>query len=137
MRVQKKGIVVAAACLFAALVLSGCGSGNSALNPKFQPQVSNLPDNFQFQTTGVKDVTETLHYTWQNSGTAASINQACAITAGTAVLTLRDATGNTVYTEDLKANGTFTSITGTTGGWSIDVKLTKVNGTLNFRVQMM
>lgn len=121
----------------ALLVTAACGSGNSALNPAFQPQVANQTDNFQFQATGVKNVTQTLHYTWQNSGTSASINQACAITAGTAVITLLDANGNAVYSADLKANGTFTSLQGTAGAWSINVVLTNVNGTLNFRVQKM
>jgi hypothetical protein len=114
---------------------AACGGGNSALNPAFQPQVANQTDNFQFQTTGVKNVTQTLHYTWQNSGTVASINQACAITSGTAVITLRDANGNAVYSADLKANGTFTSLQGTAGAWTIDVVLNNLNGTLNFRVQ--
>jgi hypothetical protein len=119
------------------LALAACGGGNSALNPAFQPQVANLPDNFQFQTTGVTNVTQTLHYTWQNSGTAASVNQACAITSGTAFVTLRDPNGNARYSADLKANGTFTSVVGTSGAWTIDVVLTNLSGTLNFRVQKM
>jgi len=130
-------ITLSAVCLLLTLTLVGCGSGNSALNPKFQPQVSNQPDNFQFQTTGVSKVTQTLHYTWKNSGASASINQACAITAGTAAVTLRDSTNAVMYSGDLKANGTFASSAGVTGDWSIDVVLTNVNGTLNFRVQKL
>lgn len=133
---QKRATIVLVACVACSL-LTGCGAGNSALNPKFQPQVSNKPDNFQFQTTGIQNVTQTLHYSWQNSGAAASINQACAITSGTALLTVRDSNGIEVYSGDLKANGTFTSVTGASGAWSIDVVLTKVNGTLNFRVQKL
>ena len=135
----RRGLAVACAACMAILLLltAACGGGTNALNPAFQPQVTNQTDNFQFQTTGVTNVTQTLHYTWQNSGTAASTNQACAITSGTAVITLRDANGNAVYSADLKANGTFTSLQGTAGAWSIDVVLTNVNGTLNFRVQKM
>jgi hypothetical protein len=66
---------------------------------------------------------------------AASINQACAITSGTATITLRDANGMAVYSADLKANGTFTSLQGTPGAWTIDVALNSLNGTLNFRAQ--
>lgn len=124
-------------CLFLTLTLAGCGGGNSALNPKFQPQVSNQPDNFQFQTTGVSKVTQTLRYTWKNSGASASINQACAITAGTAVIKLRDSTNALMYSGDLKANGTFASNAGVTGDWSIEIVLTNVSGTLNFRVQKL
>lgn len=138
MNVQRSLAVGGAACVAILLLLTAaCGGGNNALNPAFQPQVANQADNFQLQATGVKNVTQTLHYMWQNSGTAASINQACAITSGTAVITLRDANSNAVYSADLKANGTFTSLQGTAGAWSIDVALTNVNGSLNFRVQKM
>ncbi len=116
-------------------LLGGCGGGNSALNPQFQPQVNNATDNFQFQTTGITHITQTLTYTWQNTGTRASINQACSISAGTATVLVRDAGGALVYSADLAANGTFTSTAGTTGNWTIVVNLSGVSGTLNFRVQ--
>lgn len=122
--------------LLLALCVAGCGgSSNSALDPAFQPEVANTTDNFQFQTTGVSNVTQTLRYTWVNTGIRATINQACAITAGTAILNVRDAAGATVYSGDLRANGTFTSVAGQTGNWQIEVVLNNVSGTLNFRVQ--
>jgi hypothetical protein len=119
------------------VVLSACGDSKSALDPKFQPQVGNQPDSFQFQTTGITNVTQTLHYVWQNNGIAATINQACSVTGGMATITLKDASGWAVYSADLRANGTFPSTTGTSGAWTIDVVLTNVSGTLNFRVQKM
>jgi len=119
------------------LSLGACGGGN-ALNPQFQPQVANLPDSFQFQSTGVTGVTQNLHYAWQTTGTAASINQASTLTAGTATLTISDVNGKVVYTGNLASNGTFTSATGAgPGTWSIDVALNNYSGTLNFRVQKM
>lgn len=130
-------VLVNAFLLLAVAAVSGC-AGSTALNPQFQPQVSNLADNFQFQATGVTNVTQTLQYTWQDSGTAASINQACSITAGTATLTLLDANGTQVYSASLANNGTFqTSPAGVSGGWTIKIVLTGVSGTLNFRVQKM
>ena len=127
-------VIIASFILFAATV-AGCGGG-SALNPQFQPQVTNQTDNFQFQTTGITKITQTLNYTWQNSGTLANINQACAITAGTATLTLKDANGTQVYSASLSANGTFpTSPAGISGGWTITIALNNVSGTLNFRAQ--
>lgn len=127
------------AATFAVLVgftLSGCGGGtNSALNPQFQPQVANQPDNFQFQSTGVTGVTQTLTYTWQNSGTSASIDQATTVTTGQAVLALRDNNGIQVYSADLMNNGTFSAATGQTGNWTVVLTLTNYGGTLNFRVQ--
>lgn len=100
-------------CLLLALA-AGCG-GESALNPAFQPQISNLTDNFQFQATGVTNVTQTLQYSWQNTGTTANVNQATVLTAGSATLTIRDAAGTQVYTRNLADNGTFATNAGTTG----------------------
>jgi hypothetical protein len=119
-----------------ALCLAGCGgSSNSALNPAFQPEVANNTDNFQFQSTGVTNVTQTLRYTWVNTGIRATIDQACAITAGTAVVNVRDSQGAMVYSAGLQNNGSFTSVAGQTGNWQIEVVLSGVSGTLNFRVQ--
>lgn len=119
--------------------LAGCGSStNSALNQQFQPQVTNAQDNFGFQSTGVTRVTQSLHYAWQTTGTAASINQATTVTAGTATVTISDVNGKVVYTGNLASNGTFTSAAGAgPGTWSIDVALNSYSGTLNFRVQKM
>lgn len=124
---------------FFLLFLAGCGgSNNNALNPQFQPQVANLQDSFQFQSTGVTGVSQSLHYAWQTTGTAASINQATTLTAGTATVTVSDANGKVVYTGNLASNGTFTSAAGVgPGTWSIDVALSGYSGTLNFRVQKL
>ena len=125
------------ACLI--ILLAGCGgSNNNALSPQFQPQVANLPDSFQFQSTAVTGVTQSLHYAWQTSGTAASINQATTLTAGTATVTVSDMNGKVVYTGSLTSNGTFASAAGAGPGmWSIDVALNGYAGTLNFRVQKL
>ncbi len=131
---RKLRMVVLSAPLMLMLI-AGCGSG-SALNPVFQPQVANNPDNFQFQSTAVQNVTQNLQYTWSDSGTHASINQATTVSAGSAVLTVQDAKGTAVYTGDLKNNGTFTSIAGQAGNWTIVLALSNYSGTLNFRVQM-
>ena len=116
------------------VLLAGCGGGN-VLNPQFQPQISNQTDNFQFQATGVTNVSQTLQYTWQNTGTQANVNQACSITGGMASVSIRDAAGTMVYSSDLSANGTFQTMTGTSGSWRIEVFLSNTSGTLNFRVQ--
>ncbi len=134
MKVVRASVVfVTVLAVFA--TLSGCGSGNSALAPQFQPQVNNAADNFQFQSTGVTNVTQTLTYTWQNTGIAATVNQATTISAGQSVLSIRDANGIQVYTADLVNNGTFDTATGQTGNWTIVLTLTNYSGTLNFRVQ--
>ncbi len=116
---------------------TACGSGNSALNPAFQPQISNQPDNFQFQVSNTTSVTQTLTYPWSNSGTAASVNQACTSPPNVAFVTLKDSKGIVLYSGDLSANGTYSSLQGATGNWTIIVTLTKASGTINFRVQKM
>ncbi|MDT8070092.1 MAG: hypothetical protein ROO76_18150 [Terriglobia bacterium] len=116
--------------------LTACGNGGgSALNPKFQPQVANLADNFQFQSTAVTNVTETLTYKWTNSGIAATVDQATSVTTGQAVIAIKDAAGVQVYSAGLQNNGTFDTATGQTGSWTIIVQLTNYSGTINFRVQ--
>lgn len=131
--VRKLSVLFAMAGVLTTL---GCGSGGgSALNPQFQPQVTNTTDNFQFQSTGVTDVSQTLTYTWQNSGIAATVNQATTVTAGQAVVVIKDANGTQVYSAGLQNNGTFDTATGITGGWKIVMTLTNYSGTLNFRLQ--
>ena len=124
-------------CLPLLILSVACGGGNSTLNPKFQPQINNQADNFQFQATSVTNVTQTLTYAWQDTGTASSINQASTVTAGSAFVTLKDANGIAVYSANLTANGTFSSLQGVSGNWTIIVTLTNASGTLNFRAQKM
>ena len=122
------------------LALAGCGGSNSGgggnvLAPQFQPQVVNSTDDFQFQVTGVTGATQTLDYSWRNTGVQANVNQSCAITGGTATLVLRDSTGAQVYSRNLADNGTFVSTAGAASAWSMQVILTNVSGTVNFRAQ--
>ena len=118
--------------LFALLFLS-CGA--QTLNPKFQPEISNVTDNFQFQVTNVRNYTNAYQYSWTNTGTVATVNQASAVTGGTAVLTIRDNAGTQVYSQSVAQNGTFDTAAGIAGTWTIVLNLTKTSGTINFRVQ--
>lgn len=132
---MKPGFLMVGVCLvFLLLGILGCGSSNKSLAP-FQPQINNVADNFQLQATGVQNVTSTLSYTWQNTGTSASVNQSCAISAGSASLVILDNNGTQVYSNNLSANGTFTTSAGVTGSWTIRVTLTNNSGDLNFRAQ--
>jgi len=101
----------------------------------FEPEVANLTDSFQLQATDVTGITATVQYSWQNTGTTANVNQASVKNAGTAVLTISDASGTQVYSQDLAANGTFQTSAGTTGGWTVRVVLNDFSGTLNFRAE--
>jgi hypothetical protein len=126
--------LLAASLLSSALTL-GCGSDVNPIGPSNQPQITNATDSFQFQASNLVRVTQTLTYTWANTGTQANVDQSGVITDGTATLIVRDAAGNQVYNRSLRDTGSFTSTSGTSGSWQIEVRLTDVTGTVNFRVQ--
>lgn len=118
-----------------ALLGTACSDSTAAPLAPFEPQINNIPDNFEFQATGVTDVTWTFTYVWSNSGTAASVNQSTTVAAGTAVVTLYDANGTQVYSRSLSENGTFPTSAGVAGNWTVKVTFTNYDGTVNFRVQ--
>lgn len=118
----------------AIITFSACSKSNNALDA-FQPEISNITDNFQLQATAVKNVTTTLYYDWNNTGVKANIDKSGAISSGTAVLTIYDAGNTQVYTSDLKIKGSEQSQAGVAGKWKIKVVLNNTNGDLNFRVQ--
>ena len=123
-------IVVACATL-----VSACGGSNDLIGPSNQPEIGNNPDNFQFQASNLSHTTQTLSYSWVNSGSVADINQSGAVASGDARLTLRDGSGTLMYEKNLNATGTFASSSGVAGTWRIEVTLRDFSGTLNFRVQ--
>ncbi len=115
------------------VAVSGCGSNSLA---PFQPEVSNVADNFSLQATNVTGVTATINYTWSNSGTLASINHSTTTTGGSTLLVIKDANGTTVYSKALVASlNESTSPAGVAGNWSIQLTLTNYSGTLNFLAQ--
>ena len=116
------------------LALVAC-SGSNPIGPSNQPEIGNNPDNFQFQASNLSRTTQTFTYSWTNTGTIANVNHSGRIDSGEATLILRDGSGNQVYSRTLTSTGTFTSSSGTAGTWRIEVRLTDVTGTVNFRVQ--
>ena len=134
MRTHRIPRAVAAVVLTTIAVLAACSNSTGPLAP-FQPQISNLADNFQFQATGVTNATWTYTYSWSNSADTATVNQATTVTGGAAVLTVFDKNGTQLYSQSLNANGTFGMIKGVAGIWTVRVVFTGYSGTVNFRVQ--
>ena len=132
MSMPRAGYVAGFAALIA--LAAACSNSTGPLAP-FQPQINNIADDFQFQATGVTNVTWTYTYPWSNSGDSATVNQATTVTAGSAILTITDANGAQVYSQSLSANGTFGMTKGLHGLWTIKVVFTNYSGTVNFRVQ--
>jgi len=125
-RLATLGLTIAAA-------LVGC---NNSTAPGIQPEIANLTDNFQFQTSSLHGGSGTWSYTWQNTGIAATVNQSCSITGGAATLVVKDSAGTQVYARDLAENGTFVTDSGLTGAWTIEVVFDRVfAAAVNFRVQ--
>ena len=116
----------------AAAAILGC---SSATSPGSQPQVTNAPDNFQYQVSTVQAFTGTRTYQWQNTGAKATVNQATTVTSGSIVLVIKDASGTELYNQSLAVNGTVDTGSGTAGLWTIRVVYTNATGTVNFRVQ--
>lgn len=121
--------------LLLALTMLAAFGCNDATAPRYEPEITNVTNSFEFQVTDLVRVSDALEYRWQNDGTTATINQSTVLTAGTATLTLRDATGTQVYSRSLTENGTFTSAAGTAGQWRVRVVFSNASGTANFRVQ--
>lgn len=128
-RVFVVGCIVA----LGAFVATGCS--DSPVSPGVNPEVANLTDTFQFQVTSMANYTQTLSYSWENTGTVANVDQSCAITDGSGTLVLLDANGTQVYSRNLNLGGSMSSTTGVAGTWTIRVSFTNTDGTINFRAQ--
>jgi hypothetical protein len=136
MRLSRFGyrrLVVSAATV---LLFAACGS-DQVTAPRFEPQIVNTADDFSFQPTGADGVTQTLEYTWQNSGTLANVTQSSSISTppNSAMLVIIGGAGNQVYSRSLTEVGTFSSSPCMAGAWTIRVILSDARGTINFRVQ--
>ncbi|MBL8988623.1 MAG: hypothetical protein JNJ80_20280 [Gemmatimonadetes bacterium] len=132
MRAPRYG-VPAAILLLGSLLVGGC---SDPLGP-FEPEITNATDNFQLQATGVVGLSSTLTYSWANTGTRATVNHSTTTTAGTAELVIRDAAGTIVYDKDLVPSLNEATASGTAGTWTLQLRMTRYSGTLNFRVQKL
>ena len=117
------------------LLVSGCAATANLIGPENQLEVGNATDTFQWQVSALSDVTQTLTYTWANTGTTANVNQSSSLGSGSAVLRVTDDRGVEVYSRSLAENGTFQTDSGSAGNWTVTVTLTQATGTLNFRLQ--
>ncbi len=134
MSLHRSTYVAGIAAVVAIALATACGNSTGPLAP-FQPQINNVPDNFQFQATGVTNVTWTYTYAWSNTGDSATVNQSTTVTGGSATLTILDKNGTQLYSQSLSANGTFGMTKGLAGSWTIRVVFTNYSGTVNFRAQ--
>ncbi|MEN8374338.1 MAG: hypothetical protein ABFS34_02700 [Gemmatimonadota bacterium] len=121
--------------MLGALLLSACGDDPIDPLADFEPQISNATDNFQLQASNVQDVTATLDYSWENTGTSASVDHSTTLSAGSARVIVKDASGAKVYDAALEASKNEDTAAGSSGTWTVSLVLVNYDGTLNFRVQ--
>lgn len=126
-RVNRIGL---AAVLF---LLTGCS--DNLIGPDNQLEVLNVADTFDWQVTALDKVTQTLRYSWMNTGTTANVHRASSLGSGSAAIRITDAAGAEVYTGTLGVNTDEQTSAGTTGDWTVVVTLTDATGTLNFRLE--
>ena len=117
------------------LLLASCGDSANLIGPENELEVANATDTFQWQVSALSSVSQTLTYSWVNTGTTANVNLSCSLGGGSAVLRVIDDGDLEVYSRSLGENGTFETASGSTGNWTVTVTLTEATGTLNFRLQ--
>jgi hypothetical protein len=130
----RKNVIVAGIAVLTIASALACGNSSGPLAP-FEPQINNAPDNFQFQASGVTNVTWTYTYQWSNTGDSATVNHSTTTTGGSATITILDKNGTQLYSQPLKPTGTEGMVKGVLGLWTIRVVFTNYSGTVNFRVQ--
>jgi hypothetical protein len=133
-REHAKAILLMAAI---ALPLTACSDSTNVIGPVNQAEVTNQIDTFEWQVTALDNVSQTLTYTWETTGTVINVNQSSSsIDGGTAMLSIVDIDGDEVYYRSLiDDSGTFQTGTGTSGVWTVTITLSGVTGGLNFRLE--
>ncbi|MDH4351763.1 MAG: hypothetical protein OEY20_11215 [Gemmatimonadota bacterium] len=116
------------------LGIAACDGGN-ALGPDNQLQVTNNPDDFAIQATALDNISQTLSYTWQMTGTMANVDQSGSVASGSGTMTILDDAGTEVYTRSLAQTGSTQTSAGIAGAWTIRIQLDGMSGVLNVRVQ--
>jgi hypothetical protein len=107
-RVNKLRGLKTAAIMFAAILIA---CGGDPLGPDGRALVTRSVDNFLLQMWDLSDATETRSYTWQNTGTQATLEIFQVPCSGSAILIVKDAAGTVVHQEDIfNDNDTDTSV---------------------------
>ena len=121
-----------AAILLVLLVGFGC---SSAEGPAASLSVSNDQDEFLFIAQSLdRIITQHLQYPYLHTTTIATVSQQSTINEGQVTVVIKDKDGTVLYTSDMKTQGDFPTLTGTTNDWTIDITMVKVRGDVVFGV---
>jgi hypothetical protein len=133
---MKSNRLFQAVAALAVVGLAACSS--DPVSPGLEPQITNLTDDFAYQVSDVQNHTSTDSYTWQNTGTGASVDQSTSLTSGSATLVLLDGAGVQVYSRSLSESGSSPTATGAAGTWTIRIVYeSTVSPAVNFRAQKL
>lgn len=110
---------------------------NESTAPEFDLAVINSPDDFIAQSGNVLNVSVDREYTWQNSGTRATIIHATTVDGGIARVVVRDAANAVVYDHSLLSGVSDETQVGVAGTWRIEILLSGFSGSMNVRVQKL
>jgi hypothetical protein len=121
------------------VVLSGCmGGGQGCMGRQDfsgQGAVCNEENSFHYGLQGTASKTET--YTWQNSKSKATVAMGFQGT-GSVSVTLKDASGTSVFTKTYQgagqAGGTETTRSGAPGAWTIQIQMRDLQGQMGVTV---
>jgi hypothetical protein len=109
------------------LVLGGAGCSTPTA---VQVVVRNQADSFEFHSTALSKATDPRFYTWQNSGTQATVTLSTTSSGGTGRVIIRDAANVVVFDSGLEPALSELTQVGTAGSWHISITLTEFTGTL-------
>lgn len=110
---------------------------NESTAPTFELAVTNNPDDFLAQSVTVLNASLDREYTWQNSGTRATITHGTVVDNGAARIGIKDAVGATIYDRALTFGMSEQTQVGAAGAWRIEILLAGFSGTGNVRVQKL
>jgi len=105
------------------------------LGAGIQPEVTSRRDEFAYRVPRVSNYRGSGIYWWQNSGIAAHVQQASAVSGGMTRLVIRDHNGVEVFSRSLADGGSFMTQNGASGRWTIQVVYDGASGTVSFRVR--
>ena len=97
--------------------------------------VLNQPDDFELRVSAMADLSETLAYDWENSGTRARVEQQSALTDGDATLLIEDAAGTIVHAFDLAPDGHLLTEAGVPGTWRVTIAFDDTDGSVHVHLR--
>jgi len=137
------GVTLVVCLIFGTIVINASCDGSDLIGPENELEVTNVTDYFEFQVTALNAVTDSLTYSWENTGTCATFDQAHHHTGGRFTIAILDADSRTmalVFRQcDSECGGEISwssqTQTGTPGKWTVAVSLRRASGDIGFSLQ--